>query len=331
MATLRSILAGLMLALAACVVAPAAPAVAQGEAETGAYGAFQVRGTNGFSILGIALSRPQFKHGEVALFVFGNRAAAIYFAPARVEPTVIEADLGPVGEIAVHFEPSGPPERVHSRCQENGSAAFEPGFWVGKIGFEGEEGFTRATVARTKAIVDPFFELGRCGSILIGETGGHDVEGARLIARAASARESLFLQANRNRQGARVHLEAEVEERRDGLVVDRQVSGYFPSKAFAFASPLRTATLAPPAPYDGHATFHRNANPGNRWTGNFTVDFPGRADVPLAGKRFRATLGHWSRTESTTRSRLVRPNLLPWPSTKPSPTAFATPSLLAPR
>ena len=296
----RGVLA--LLAIAACVAAPAAPAMAEGEAETGAFGAFRLKGSNGYSIFAIALSKPNFRHGEMVLFVGRKGGSAIYLAPAKVEPTAIEADLGAVGRVDVHFEPSGPPERIHARCEENGSAVFEPGFWVGTIDFAGEEGFTRATVARTKAIVDPFFELAGCGMTMIGEQGGHGIEGARLVARSASAHESAYLQANKNHDGARVYLEADVEERHDGLIVDRQVGGYFPSAAFGFGPSLRTATLAPPAPFAGNATFHRNARPANRWTGNLTVDFPGRADVPLAGRSFKAALGHWKRTESARRN-----------------------------
>ncbi|HET8956106.1 MAG TPA: hypothetical protein VFN18_10650 [Solirubrobacterales bacterium] len=293
------------LALAACVAAPVAPAMAEGEAETGAFGAFRLKGSNGFSIFAIAVSKPNFKHGELGLFVGGRSGSAIYLAPAKVEPTAIEADLGAVGRVDVHFEPSGPPERVYARCEENGSALFEPGYWVGTIEFEGEEGFTSVEVARTRAIVSPFFELGACGAVLIGESDGRGVEGARLIARSASAHETRFLQANKNHDGARVYLEADVEERHDGLIVDRQAGGYFPSAAFGFGPSLRTATLAPSGPFAGHATFHRNAKPANRWTGNLTVDFPGRADVPLAGRGFKAALGHWNRTESKSRNRRI--------------------------
>ena len=320
-----------VVALAACVVmlgACAAPAVAEGEAETGAFGAFRLKGTNGYSIFAIAFSKPQFKHGELALFVGGKGGTAIYLAPAKVEPEAIEADLGAVGRIAVHFEPSGPRERVDARCKENGSVDFQPGFWGGTIEFRGEEGFTEVEVGRSRATVSPFFELGGCGFTAIGETGGRDVEGARLIARSASARETRFLQVNKNHNGARAYLEVDVEERREGLIVDRSTRGYFPPAAFVFGPRLRTATVAPPAPFAGHGAFHRNAERGNRWTGNLTVDLPGRADVPLAGRRFKSALGHWNRTESADGPSFARPNLLPWPSTKLSPNGFATPSLV---
>lgn len=270
---------------------PAAPAAAEGEAETGAFGAFRLKGTNGFSILAMGFSKPRFKHGELIMFVFGKGEAAIYLAPATVRPTTIEADLGSVGRIAVEFQPSGPPERVHASCERGGAATYEPGAWVGTIDFEGEEGFTRASASRTKAIVSPFLDAG-CGSKGIGETLGSREPGARLVARSASKKRAIYLQANKNHQGARVHLEASIEERHDGLIVSREVGGYFRPGAFEFSAPLQTATLAPPSPFGGHATFRRAAKPANQWTGNLTVDFPGRADVPMAGHAFKAALAH---------------------------------------
>jgi hypothetical protein len=288
------------LALATWAVVQSAPTAAEGEPEIGALGAFQLKGTHGFSMFVLAVSKPQFKQGEAIVVVSKHDEAALYLSAAKVEPTSIEADLGSVGEIAVQFEPSSPPERVNASCKRGGSVTFEPGAWVGTIDFVGEEGFTEVHRERVKAEVSPFVEAG-CGGRSIGETMGSDVLGARLVARSASKQNALFLQANRNRRGGRVYLEASIEERRSGLTVSREVAGYYPPGAFQFSPSLQSAILDPPAPFGGHATFHRNAKPANRLTGNLSIDFPGRADVPLAGGRFKATLVHAKRTEETTR------------------------------
>ncbi|MDX6636465.1 MAG: hypothetical protein QOF06_2668 [Solirubrobacterales bacterium] len=302
------------LTLAACVAVQAAPAAAEGEPETGAFGAFRLKGTNGYSIFVLAVSRPQFKHGETLVVVGRRGDAAIYFAPAKVTATTIDADLGPVGEIAVEFQPSGPPERVHARCKGVGSVTYEPGAWVGTIALEGEEGFTQVHRERAKAAVSPFVDAG-CGGKAIGEAVGSDVPGARLVALSATKRQAVYLQANKNHRGARVYLEASIDERRPGLVVSREVAGYFPSGAFEFGAPLRTATLAPSGHFAGHATFRRDAKPANRWTGNLSVDFPGNADVALAGRGFKAGLVHAKRTERTTfHDRLARVGPPGWPS-----------------
>ena len=287
-------------ALAIVFGAQATPAAAEGEADTGALGSFRLKGTNGYSLVVLALSKPQFKHGEV-LVIVGRRHASgsesvLYFAPAKVMPGAIEADLGPVGEISVQFEASGPVERVHASCKRGGSITYEPGAWAGEVDITGEEGFTQVRSTRAKAIPSPFLEVG-CGGIGIGETGGHGVVGARLIARSATARRAIYMQANKNHRKARVHIEASLEERRGRLVVSREVVRWSAPAALNFDPDLRFATLKPPLPFAGSASFHRGAKPSNQWTGNLSVDFPGRAGVPLAGRRFNAALGHWERTE----------------------------------
>lgn len=302
-------------ATAVILMGYAGTAQAEGEADTGAFGAFRLKGTNGYSLLVLAFSKPQFKHGEV-LVIAGRRSGSgfesvLYFAPAKVTPDAIEADLGPAGEISIHFESSGPPERVHASCKRGGSITYEPGAWVGEIDIAGEEGFTRVQAARTKAIPSPFLEVG-CGVIGIGETSGHGVVGGRLVARSATSRRAIFLQANKNHRKARVRIEASLEERRHGLIVSREVVRFFPAASFDFDPALRSATLAPSAPFSGSASFHREAKPANQWTGNLAVDFPGRADVPLAGSRFNSALGHSERTEDR-HDRLRRPHLPPWP------------------
>jgi hypothetical protein len=292
-----AVIAAIVLAFSACF---APPSSAEGEEDTGASGTFRLQGSHGFSLLVVAFSRPHFKHGEVAVFAFKRRELVIYLAPAKVTPTTIDADFGQVGKLGVEFQPSGPPERVHPSCRRAQSVTYEPGTWVGTIEIEGEEGFTEVHRDRVKAIASPFIEAG-CGGTVIGEAMGSDALGARLVARSASKRSSSFLQANKNHRGARVYLEASIDERRAGLTISREVGGYYPPGAFECAPSLQSAVLDPPAPFAGHATFHRNAKPSNRLTGNLTVDFPGRAAVPLTGGHFKAALVHAKRTEETTR------------------------------
>jgi hypothetical protein len=296
----------------------AAVAGAEGEEDTGGFGAFRLKGTNGYSILVLALSEPHFKHGEVLVWA-GNKvdAGVLYLVPATVTATTIDADLGAVGKLALKFESSGPAERVHGRCKRAGTLLFEPGAWVGTVDLVGEEGFTRVQVSRTKAIPSPFFE-GSCGSYSIGETFGHRAHGARLVARSPARKRSLFLQVNKNHQDALVHVETSLEERRSGMIIDREVINSYPEGSFTFDPALNSASLSLPTPFAGDATFHRFARPANRWTGDLSVDFPGRADVPLVGSAFNATLVPAKRTEEKTRyDRSLRPNPSSWPLMRP--------------
>jgi hypothetical protein len=98
------------------------------------------------------------------------------------------------------------------------------------------------------------------------------------------------LQANKNRPGKRSRFEAEVHEKRGSVSISRSLSLWVGATAFRYDPLLETATLDPPAPFSGRASFHRGATPANRWTGDLTVDFPGRSDVPLTGPGVGATL-----------------------------------------
>jgi hypothetical protein len=291
---IRRVLWALIVVLALCVPATASAA---GEEETGGFGAFRLDGTHGYEVLVLANSRPYFKHGEVLVLVSGRTSVVVYFAPAKVTTTEIEADLGPVGRISVEFQPEGELERIRSNCGDRDSGEVQPGSWVGTVDLTGEEGFTHAEGTRLKSIASPFLDL-FCGSVVrIREPTGRGIPGARLVARSAAKKQSLFLQVNQNRPGRPVRVEASIEERHQSLVISRQVVHRYPGSAFDFDPELRTATLAPPSPFSGHAAFHRDAKPRNQWTGNLLLDFPGRANVPMTGGRFKATVWHAKRTE----------------------------------
>jgi len=284
----------LIVVLALCVPATASAA---GEEETGGFGAFRLQGSHGYDVLVLAGSKPSFKHGEVLIFVTGRTSAVLYFAPATVTATTIEADVGSVGRISVVFQPEGEPERIRPSCSEGGSSEVQPGSWVGTVDLTGEEGFTHAEGTRLKSIVSPFINLVCGGTVGIGEATGQRVPGARLVARSAAKKNSLFLQVNQNRPAGPVRVEASVEERRHGFVVSREVVHRYPGSAFDFDPKLQSAVLDPPHPFSGHATFKRAAKPRNQWTGNLLLDFPGRANVPMTGGRFNVALWHAKRTE----------------------------------
>jgi hypothetical protein len=276
------------LVLLACF---AALASAEGEEDTGGFGAFRLKGTNGYSILFMGFSRPHYKQGEVLVWASKGHAGVTYFTSATVTSTRIEAELGAAGEIAVEFQPEGGPERVRSSCDEDGVVTFQPGFWVGKIEITGEEGFTTVQKTRAKAMVTPFLDI-LCGASAGGEGVGHGFPGVRLVVRDGGLHRVPLLQVNQNRPGGPLRIEANLEERQGDLIIDRTIEDLNLGSGLHFDPRLRSATLSPPAPFSGSATFHRNAKPTNRWTGNLTLDFPGRADVPMTGRAFKATLAH---------------------------------------
>jgi hypothetical protein len=81
-------------------------------------------------------------------------------------------------------------------------------------------------------------------------------------------------------------------ERRHGMRIQRLVAVAGPTRSFLFEDNLRTATVQPPAPFSGSASFERVARGRKTWTGDLSVSLPGRPGVSLAGPEFEPALLH---------------------------------------
>ncbi|MGC1164535.1 MAG: hypothetical protein WA862_00360 [Solirubrobacterales bacterium] len=252
--------------------------------------AFKVDASNGYSILAYAGNERADGRGEIVLFVGGKSAGVTYQAPALLTATSVEADLGSLGEVSLDVIPSGKKKRLRSSCGgEPETATYEPQRYRGTFEFHGEEKYTEAVTSAPREYTRFFFRL-LCGGVISGETGGPDSPGARLRLHSRTGPIGLDLQANKNRPGARTRFEVDLHEKRDGIAISRHALLRAGADAFDYDPLLRSATLTPPAPFAGRASFRRAAAVANRWTGNLTVDLPGRSDVPLTGAAVGATL-----------------------------------------
>lgn len=287
---LGSKFAAVVLAAAVACLGFAAPAGAEGEADTGGFGIFLLKASHGYRMLVFASSKAEFEEGEAAVWLLGRHEAAFYSAPATVTDTEIRVDLGSVGRIAVDFKSTGRGVLV-PKCGPRGRIPYEKGFYEGEIEFHGEEGFTDVSATRAPSSF-PFFIEAFCAGYSIEETIGRGLPGARLTAIAHRQRGKTSLQVNQNRPGARVEVQAEIAEKRGRVEIRRVSSRRYPATTFHFDPRLRSASLRPPVSFSGSALYRRNARLSNRWTGSLAVDFPGRSNVSLTGGRFRARLVH---------------------------------------
>ncbi|MDQ3726369.1 MAG: hypothetical protein M3335_10850 [Actinomycetota bacterium] len=261
-----------------------------GERDTGGFAAFNLKASNGYSMRVIATSEPGFKQGRVVIWLIRKGSFVSYVAPATVTDTTVEADLGAVGKIALKFEPSGEKGKAAPVCQPDQVVPYEKGSYVGEFEFHGEEGFADAGATRLPLSLHPYIDV-ICGGVSIIEIFGSG-PGARLTATARKRLGRVSLQVNQNRPGARVKAQASIDEKRGRIHVHRAIEGTYAATAFDFDPQLRSASLAPPAPFSGSALFRRDAEARNRWTGNLEVDFPGNSDVSLTGAGFEAHLRH---------------------------------------
>lgn len=289
------------LALVVLVGSQAAPAAAQGEPDTGAFNAFNLKGSNGYRIVVWAISGKGYRNGQVLILAGHRRQAAAYLAPAIVTDTSVEADLGPLGRFDVTFQPSGEKGVAHPVCDPSQKVSYDKGFYVGEIEFHGEEGYTDVSVTRSAFTLHPFADL-ICPGMSSGEYVGRFEPGARLKVRLHRGDERISMQVNQNRPGARVRIRASLEEKRGRIHISRELNLTEPAASFDFAPDLSAASLSPPKPFAGSGLYLRDAKATNRWTGHLTLDFPGRSNVPLTGARFDANL---------VRARLVEENSRP--------------------
>jgi hypothetical protein len=254
-----------------------------------APGAFKISGTHGYSLFVVGAPAYKGQPANVAIFVTGKGSGAVYDTPAAVTKTSMQANFRALGEIALTFHPSGQAKKVRPSCGSK-TVEFDSGSYEGTIRFHGEEGFT--SVEATSAQGDLGFLLDiLCPGIVGGSGGGPSVRGAELNAYTGASPPSAHVKVVKNRPTARAHYEAEVFEVHEGISISRFANVVEPAGTFVFDSKVRTATLRPSAPFSGIGRFNRAAAmPANRWSGDLTVDLPGREGVKLTGSDDRASL-----------------------------------------
>jgi hypothetical protein len=74
------------------------------------------------------------------------------------------------------------------------------------------------------------------------------------------------------------------------MLIARAAFAKAPSPAFVFDHARATATVHPPAPFSGEATFARNGHGSAVWTGSLSVALLGIDPVALAGPAFHGSL-----------------------------------------
>jgi hypothetical protein len=282
-----------MLALALTLLLPG---TVQGEeTEELSVAGLRLQASNGYEFFALTALPAAGEEGEgkIALYLRRGRSAFVsYTAPATLSHTTIDADLGNLGRISVTRVPTGRTKKVPQGCELKSKKRVEAERFEGIIEFHGEEGFTDVSATSTPLEYATFCVSGEEG----GRPPGKRLPGARLdVERRNDERPRLEFDAVQRRPGAKTLLSIEVEEDRGELDIYRAISTWASPDVLRFDPQLRTAALRPPAPYAGFGRFRSSAPLARQWTGNLTVDLPGRANVRLAGPGLWATLEHPSR------------------------------------
>lgn len=252
---------------------------------------FRLKGSHGYSISVFGIGK------EVSLTARHGGSSASYSTRGLASPTRIKARFGHLGRVSVRFHSDSGPRLVplpEGNCRGRGEIV-DRGHWVGRIEFEGEQAYTTLHASRargkvTKALKQTCRHEGE---------GGH-VPGLRVtVLSAVSEASGAFFTAFKITSSSFPAIDGSLfsaslfEARSPRLSVIRSISAEAKVDAFATTGEkgqIESATVAPPAPFSGTATFQRTGGSKGTWSGSLVGDFLGRGEVALAGPEFSAEI-----------------------------------------
>lgn len=219
--------------------------------------------------------------GQVLVRAATRRGSVTYHFPGIVEEGSIQADLGAYGSISVKFGPiSGGMGVAEEGCDRGLSSAS--GYYEGTISFHAK-GLTSVEASRAKG------DDGLALSVLCADEVASEWRsqpGTYLeVSGGPTAPTMTVMQSER---GGPTLIQASISESRGGIAIERSVSLAASLGAFRHRR-VKSATINPPAPFSGSATFQREGR-RTSWRGDLRVDFPGRPGVALTGQGIRARL-----------------------------------------
>lgn len=196
---------------------------------------------------------------------------------AEIEPGAISAHMGPLVSIDVHFVPVDGSHPYEPKCGGH-AVRFGRGYFEGSVRLSGGNGYP--SLDATTAQADPEMELqSKCTGGWVAE-GPPTLPGAELLADSVQSSTPYF-EAFKVNPHARSTIGVGINESDRGVSVSRFVQVLAPAEAFQYSHSLERAIVRPPAPFSGSGFYSAARDRRHRWSGNLSVDFPGRAGVSL--------------------------------------------------
>lgn len=254
----------------------------------------RLKGSGGYSISVFGSG------GQVSLTATRGNSSAVYSARGVTTSTRIKARFGGLRRVSVRFHPTRPAHLVpelEGNCKGRGEVV-QPGRFVGRIEFEGEQGYT--TVHASRAMGKVARELKQTCSRET-EEGRNPLKVRWTFLDAISEAEGVFFTAARIVSKPHPRLDGSVfgasviELRPRGLSIVRSLSASAGLDAFAATGSggeLASATITPPPPFKGTATYQKAKGLPATWTGSLVGDFLGRGEVSLVGPEFSVEISH---------------------------------------
>lgn len=250
--------------------------------------ALVLHGTHGYGITVDAYRASRTRGARVIVSVDGARSLLRYAVPANLAGEGIHASLGRFGRIDLRWVPDGRIGEVKFACHGHGPQShyfFDRGAYVGTLRFRGGKGFTAVRAHRVEWRPSWYRGYNSCrreggeytpgpGKILQADLGVHDP--------------SVRFFAYQAKHGAPVEYEAYDREAVGRVEVERTTWADGGPTTLNSSPDFAAATIEPPAPFAGTASFARTKGENGTWTGDLTAGFPDGTVVSMAGTPFAA-------------------------------------------
>ena len=243
---------------------------------------FSRKASNGYSI------HFEVNRGRASLTARSGEGTVTYSGGGSLVDGRIQFGLGKLGRISARFKPDGsvdrlrPPKSCKGREQVVRSGAF-----IGSIKFRGESDYTRLNAHRVHgAMASP--RSWKCPDVP-----DRHPENAASLPTALGAftphSQVVFIAIGSELLPLRFFI-AGTSERHGALRISRSALAEGKPKSFDALEDLSSATVSPPRPFAGTASFKRNADGSTEWSGTLSVALPGVESTALTGPTFTANL-----------------------------------------
>jgi hypothetical protein len=242
--------------------------------------------------------------GTVTLELRRKNQIVSYEVPGKATETGLRVRFGRLGLIDVAFTPT---ETLNSTEPGEGCTGaprtLREGIFAGTIDFTGERGFVRlegpqatgsmSVISQWECpeaeAMDPFARPSR----LLAAT-SRDKKGERESATlSAGSRGCLCYFAagvhHRHSGGKSIFSGLKIEKR-EGMEIERGTQVRGPASAFEFDHSTGTATLRPPGPLSGHASFKTDSHGRGQWRSTIRVPLLGADPIDTGAPGFAASL-----------------------------------------
>jgi hypothetical protein len=244
--------------------------------------------SHGKQVMAIRFSS-KYNRGKASLTARSDEGTVIYRGKGSLVDGRIQFDLGKLGRINARFKPDGSVERLRPPKSCKGREQLvRSGAFVGSIKFRGESGYTRLNAHRVHGTTaSP--RSWKCPATLARHPGNAANLPAALGA-FTPRRHIIFVALGDSDLVPFRFFIAGTLERQGALSINRSVLAEGGAASFQALADLSSATVSPPKPFAGTASFKRNTDGSTEWSGTLSVALPGIESLALTGPTFTANL-----------------------------------------